>query len=86
MLKRLRKSVLKRWAALIWRHNFRVAKRNNVPGLRDYRNFVGCQLGVLGGFGLEQRAYLAFIKALGYAEINRIGKDSYYVRAEATPR
>lgn len=58
MFKRLRKSVLKRWAALTWRHNFRVVERENVLWLLDHRNFVDRQLGVFGRFEPEQRTYL----------------------------
>ncbi len=58
MLKRIRKSVLKRWAALTWRHDFRVIKRDSVLWLLDHRNFVDRQLGVFGGFEPKQRTYL----------------------------
>lgn len=44
MLKRLRKSVIKRRPALAWRHNFRTVKRDNVLWLLDHRNVVDLQI------------------------------------------
>lgn len=58
MSKRLRKSILKRWAAFTWRHHIRVVKRGGVLWLLDHRNFVDRQLGVFGDFEPEQRAFL----------------------------
>jgi len=52
---RLRKSILKRWAALTWRYNFRLVKRESLLWLLNHRNFVDREFAVYGGFESSQR-------------------------------
>lgn len=57
MIYRLRKSILKRWAALTWRSPFRVLRRDGVFWLLNRNNFVDRNYGIFGDFECAQRRF-----------------------------
>lgn len=57
MLGRWRKSILKRWAALVWNHDFQVIERDGLLWLANRKNFVDRNYGIFGDFEGDQRAH-----------------------------
>lgn len=55
MIDRWRKSILKRWAALTWKHDFQVIERDGLLWLANRKNFVDRNYGIFGDFEAAQR-------------------------------